>query len=287
MFSSKRINARQRTYALISFFHREGPARHSPPQPHCKEKSDLRPLSRLLFEADVALSPTLFIFSSILFATAISWLSLHIFFPSLFPFIFLGSMLLPFSWLEKRVAMRAGLFAEDYPTALLATASALKIGLPPSLALERSVQLLAEDSLVRKQVEELTKKLRQGVAKEEVLAEFAESIRLAELDLFRSAFLLVLENGGRFAPTLEHLATTSRDRADFIARARVTTSAMRMTANVLIGIIPIVVVLMSAGNERYWELLLHHPTANFLASVGLGIIGISYVVLRRLSNFRP
>lgn len=203
------------------------------------------------------------------------------------PFAFLLGLAIPFSIAEARIRRRAAEFGQDYPTMLLATASSVKVGMTPYQALERSTRLLAKNSLVRLEVESLLRNLRSGMSRELAVRGFGRDIRQPDLELFRSAFLLVLENGGRFAPTLGRLAAVSNNRAVLMRSAAVSTASMRMTANVLVCLAPILLLIVSSRSKNFWDTLCSHPTANLLASLGLVVIVGSYVILYRMSNFKP
>lgn len=205
-----------------------------------------------------------------------------------FPLLFLAlGAYLPISFLRGRIDERAQAFILDYPSVLLATASSIKAGMMPYAALERATQLLEEGNLVRKEVTLLLERLRSGSNKEKIVRSFAKDIALPELELFRNAFLLVLENGGRFAPTLERLANVSKDRAVLIGSARVSTSSMRMTANVLLAITPLLMLMLSAQIPNFWDKLFADSLTNTIASTGAMVIILNYALLRRMSAFQP
>jgi Flp pilus assembly protein TadB len=189
--------------------------------------------------------------------------------------------------IDSRRFKRALRFNADYPSVLLAMSSSLKVGLSPITALEGAVAHMDEANLVRREVTTLLDNLRRGIAKKRALELFAQTVALAELDLFRQAFTLVLEHGGRFSPTLERLAKVSRDRASLIHGATVSTTTMRMTANVLLLITPLIPLILSSHSKSYWETLRENPTANTCAGAGLFIILGSYLTLQLLSRFRP
>lgn len=247
----------------------------------------LTSLHRLMSYADVKFAPLVIIGASLLIGVTFALLSAQVCSPYFVPFFAIAGAFLPFHWLDGRARTRAAAFAADYPSILLATASSIKVGLPPYLALERATRLLPKSSMVRREVEKLIGQLRHGVAKERALSEFGATIRQPDLVLFRAAFLLVLEHGGKFAPTLYRLAGVCRDREILMCSARVSTTNMRMTANILLAVAPIVVAVTAARTENFWELLVQHPIANSLASAGIVIISFSYGILRRMSNFRP
>lgn len=188
---------------------------------------------------------------------------------------------------EKRVEEKAYMFSSDYPAVLMATASSVRAGMSPYDALERSIRLLPKSSLVRKQIELMLLDLQKGVSRGQAIRRFGEGVRLPDVQLFREAFSLVLDHGGRFAPTLERLAEVCRDRSTLIRSANVTTATMRMTANILLAVAPFILALVSMRTTNFWELFFNDPIASPLAMTGLLIIGLSYVSLLKMSSFRP
>lgn len=244
-------------------------------------------LARLIFFAGLPLTPNIFLASCLLLSIS-TWLFLTIFFKGIFSLIFAAiGFCLPFIWADRRSAQRAEKFSVDYPIILNATASSLKAGLTPEVALERSIRLLPSDSAVKSEVVLLLNRLRQGFTKELAVEQFAPSINLPELSLFRTAFTLVLKNGGSFSPTLDRLAKISHARLVLISKARVSTATMKMTGNILLVIAPMTVLMISAQNKEFWETFYNNPTANSIASSGILIIVAGYLTLLKMSRFRP
>jgi len=60
-----------------------------------------------------------------------------------------------------------------------------------------------------------------------------------------------------------------------------------MTANILLVLAPLLVLMTAVRTPDYWTLFLTHPTAHFLASLGLVVILLSFGLLRLMSAFRP
>jgi len=244
-------------------------------------------LKLFLLQGASRLNPFSFVILSLLSAGLLAFASTKLFSLWFTPLFFFFGLTLPWAYIEGKVRQRAVRFAEDYPTMLLAAASSIKVGLSAYQALERATRLLEKDSLVREEVRILLEKIQRGTHRSVAISEFARSIRQPDLELFRSAFLLVLENGGRFSPTLMRLAAVSNNRAQLIRSAAVSTASMRMTANVLIVVAPVLVLLLAARTSNYWQTFFHHPVANFLASSGIIIIVCCYGLLRHMSNFKP
>ncbi len=259
------------------------------PQRRCTagDRPVLSHIRRLISQSGLSFSPALLLLSSGIGATLLTLAAYRLLSPYFIPLYAALGSLAPFLALERRCRQRTALFAADYPTMLLATASSIKVGLTPYDALERSVKLLPQSSLVRIEVVRLLENIRSGIPREAAVGDFAASIRLPDLALFRSALLLVLENGGRFSPTLTRLAAVSNNRAQLIRSALVSTASMRMTANILLCVAPLLVGMLAVRTSNYWETFFNDPVAHFLASAGIVTITCCYVLLRHLSNFKP
>jgi len=247
---------------------------------------NLGDLERCIYQAGLRVSAAIIFAASICTALVCGYLGQRILSIYFFPLCCVGGAFIPFMFIERKIRARANEFAAEYPTVLLATASSIKAGMSTYAALERSVRLLPKSSLLRAEVEELMLLLSRGTDKDEALRRFGDGIRQADLSLFRTAFSLVLEHGGKFSPTLERLSRVGRDRTILIHSAEVSTATMRFTANILLLVAPLILLMVSARTENYWELFFQHPTANLLASIGLAIILTSYVILLRMSNFK-
>ena len=205
----------------------------------------------------------------------------------LVPVLMLGGFLAPIVYLQSKADKRAMLFLNDYPSILLAIASYMKAGLSLYPAMEKAARLFSDDNLVAQEIKLLLEKVSSGVSKEQAILSFAEHIRLPELELFRRALLLAADNGGKFVPTLYRLAVISKDRANLIVSAKSGTAAMKLTANVLLVITPLLLLFMAARIENFWGIIVHNSVANAIASAGAVLILFNYVLLRRMSNFKP
>lgn len=201
-------------------------------------------------------------------------------------FAFVG-FYLPIAFMKNKSKERARLFSSEYPSVLLAMASNMKAGLTVYSSLERAIMLLPETSEVKREVKIFLEKIARGVTKDVAVSQFATSIELQELELFRRAFSLVMVHGGKFSRTLERLAQVCRDRENLIKASKVSTASMRMTSNVLLVVAPTLVLLMSAKNKNYWQILFNNNTAFFVAIVGVTTIVSSIIILRRMSDFKP
>ena len=244
-------------------------------------------LGLLLFQANLPLPLWSFVLISFATALFVAYFVSFVLSPYCVVVYSLMGGSVPYLWVLRRATDRAMAFAVDYPSVLLAAASSIKAGMTPLRALERAIELLPKTSPCRREFAKLTYDLGNGVPRSEAIAMCGRGVRLPELELFRSGFLLVLENGGRFAPTLERLARVTRDRMTLVSSAKSTTASMRITGNVVLAVVPVVMLLMGVRTDDYWTLLLENPISNTVASVGIVVITCGYVTLRKMSAFRP
>jgi Flp pilus assembly protein TadB len=244
-------------------------------------------LERYLRFADIGIAPSVCVVILLLLLVATVGIGLVAFPIFLLP-LFVGLVAVTlYVFLEKRIEEKAFQFSSEYPAVLMATASSVRAGMSPYDALERSIRLLPKTSLVRTQIEQMLLALHKGTSRTDAIEYFGHGVRLPDVQLFQEAFHLVLDHGGRFAPTLERLADVCRDRSTLIRSANVTTATMRMTANILIAVTPFILALVSMRTENFWELFFNDPVASPLAMSGLLVIGLSYVALLKMSSFRP
>lgn len=240
-----------------------------------------------LGRAQLNYTPKQFVIANLLLSLSVLIATSLLFTPLVGGVLATASLFLPISFVNMHARKFVAEFTADYPTLLLTAASSLKVGMSPYSALERAVFLLPKDSVMRTEVEHMLHSLARGTPKHEAVRNFACHIDQPEIALFRSAFLLVVEHGGRFAPTLERLAKVSRDRTNLISAAKVSTATMRMTANILLAITPLLLLLVSGRSADYWHLLVSDPVASKFAAVGSSMLFFGYLALRNMSSFKP
>ncbi len=178
-------------------------------------------------------------------------------------------------------------FAAEFAPLLLATASLLRAGLSPHDALRRTAEGLPRRSTLRNEVNYLLRQCESGTSVEHAISQFARSVPLPELDMFRSAFLLATIHGGPFSATLARLARVISDRLLLIRSATSATAQMRLTGNLLLGLTPLFAALAFLQRGDTLAFLRAHPVAHSVASMGALLIFGSYLLLLHMSDFEP
>ena len=251
-----------------------------------ESKIELQRIDKLILSSGYNFNLYLFLFLCSLTGTVISILS-SVFIP--FPlclFFFIFGFCLPILFLESKSQHLSNQFAADYPTLLLASASSLKTGLSPQIALKRAAHLLPNNSSTKKEALKLLESLHQGISHQKAVSSFARNIDLPELELFRTAFVLVLNDGGKLSETLERLALVTRDRISLKSQAKVSTTNMKMTANIILFLCPLILSLVALRQDNFWDLVRYHETANLIASSGLILIIFGYFSLTLMARFK-
>lgn len=189
-----------------------------------------------------------------------------------------------YAYLVQRRNAEQQRYAIDLPTMLLAMAANMKIGLPAYAAMERATKLLPKENALRAETERFLHAVQNGTAYHVAIQDFGAHVQLEELALFRKAFALVVEHGGRFAPTLERLAQLSRERALLVQTLRARTSGMRMTAHALLLLSPLIVLMLAARIDNFWHILHTNAVAHFLGVLGATMIFIGCAALRQMGS---
>lgn len=200
--------------------------------------------------------------------------------------MFFGASYIAWAIYRKAVIQKEAEYALEFPSLMLAMAANMKIGLPPFAALERAARLVPKECALRHDVQQLLDEVHQGVSTEEALARFGAKVAIADIILFRHAFALVMEYGGEFAPTLQRLASFSRDRALLIKSLEARTAGMRLTATSLLVLTPLILMMLAARIEGFWFTLLNDPLASAVGFVGTMLILSGYGILRKMGSLR-
>ena len=212
-------------------------------------------------------------------STIIAW-------PAL-PLIFLLGSYCPWIYVDWKAENRALEFSNDYPELLQSMSSALKAGHSAQTALEHASKLLSKDNPVRLEVENLLSDLHKGLHQQKAVAAFAADRDVPELSLFRNAFLLVLDDGGKFSPTLQRLALISRERDNLKNSVKVSTATMKMTGNILLLVCPMVVLMVSTRSDNFWSDLSNNTLSSGIFSTGVILVFFGYFSLRTLGRYKP
>lgn len=244
-------------------------------------------LALLLHQGGFKICSSVFLAICLMIGCFLAYISSHLSNQIFTPIFFALGCCSPFMYLEQRISKRSRYFSDNYADFLLAISSSVKTGVTIDRAFERAAKLLPNSSILKNEVNQFLEHIENNLDRTVAMMNFGCSIRLPELELFRSAYLLSHKNGGKLSPSLLRLALITKDRSTLHESAKVSTTTMRMTANFIVLLAPLFLFLLSRKNQNYVNLLLHDDQTNLIACTGIIMIMFGYIILYMMSNFRP
>ncbi len=189
-------------------------------------------------------------------------------------------------WLVLRYqrARRLKEFNRHLPDSIDLMSRALRAGHSLSAAME----IVGEESPepVRSEFREVYQQQNFGLPAREALVELAHRIPLPELNFVVTAILLQKETGGNLVEVLDRTTTVIRERLRIQGEIRIYTAQGRLTGWIL-SLLPIIMFfLLSLANHGYTRVLLEDPMGRKLIYIGLGLMVLGGLVIRKIVNVK-
>lgn len=179
---------------------------------------------------------------------------------------------------RRRIAKRARAFEEQLPDALALIASSLSAG----HTFLRAIQMMCEESAPPLS-EEFTRVLaetRLGDPVVNALERLAQRIQVRDMDIVVQAIRIQQTVGGRLADLLQTLSEFIRARAEVRREVKVLTAEGRMSAYVLAGLVPFLVLVIQVINPSYIGALYHGWGLVLLGGCGVSVLIGMFIILR-------
>ena len=156
----------------------------------------------------------------------------------------------------------------------------LRAGLPVTVAVARLGREAAEPAgaIYR----EATEWLGMGMPLPQAMRMVAERISVRDFDFFAAALAIQSTVGGNLTETLESLARVIRERTVSVMKARAVTAQARTTANVILGIIPGLVVMLQLVRPGYLNPLVDGSHGYGLLVFVIVSYLVAFVTIRQL-----
>jgi tight adherence protein B len=106
-----------------------------------------------------------------------------------------------------------------------------------------------------------------------------ERMPLPDVRFFVTAMLVHQESGGNLAELLENLARVIRERFKILGEVRIRTAQGRLTAVILIGLPPLLLLLLRMLNPDYVMLLFNDSLGHKMLAVACALQVIGSIVL--------
>lgn len=244
-----------------------------------------RALQRLLTRADLPLLAAELLYICIGLAVGVGLLSIVAGAPGLLvlPLMAAGGAV-PIAWAAQKARTRIKAFDNQLPDLLITIAATLKAGHSFRHAIQAVVDEGADPAA--KEFRRVLNETRLGRPMDDALSEMAERIGSKNLTFVLNAVTIQRQIGGSLAGLFEMVAETVRQRHQFARKIKGLTAMGRMSAYTLV-LLPVLLLFgLTAMNPGYMEPLWHTPTGHELLFLGVAMVTVGALILKKIVSFR-
>ena len=173
---------------------------------------------------------------------------------------------------------------DQLPDLLITLAASLKAG----HSFRQGIQAVVDEGMppASKEFKRVLTDTQLGRPMDEALAEMAERVGSKNLAFVVTAVTIQRQVGGSLAGIFDMVAEAVRQRQQFARKIRSLTAMGRASAYVLVGIPFFMLGSISLMNPDYMAPLFHTPTGNKLLILGVVMISLGTVFLRKIVSFK-
>jgi len=191
---------------------------------------------------------------------------------------------IPYVWVSMKAKRRMLKFEDQLPDLLVTLAASLKAG----HSFKQGIQTLVDEGQepASKELSRVITDTRLGRPMDEALADTAERIGSKDFSFVITAVTIQRQVGGSMAGLFDMIADTVRQRQQFARKIRGLTAMGRASAYVLIALPFFVALALTVLNPSYMSPLYNSSTGHMLIMVGLVMMGIGSLFLRKIVSFK-
>jgi tight adherence protein B len=199
-------------------------------------------------------------------------------------FTMVGGAAIPFTviWLKGRSRLKA--FENQLPDLLITLAAALKAG----HSFKQGLQTVVDEGRppASKELKRVLTEAQLGRPIDESLAEMAARLGSKNFEFVITAVTIQRQVGGSLAGLIDMVADTVRQRQQFIRKVRGLTAMGRAGSYVLVGLPFVIALVITAMNSDYMAPLYYTSTGHKLMFVGLAMMAIGSLMLKKIVSFK-
>jgi tight adherence protein B len=199
-------------------------------------------------------------------------------------FFVVAGALLPILVVMFKAKRRIKTFDNQLPDLLITIAASLKAGHSFRHAIQAVVDEGAEPAA--KEFQRVLTETRLGRPMDQALADMATRIGSKNLSFVLTAVSIQRQIGGSLAGLFDMVAETVRQRQQFARKIRGLTAMGRMSAYVLGGLPFVIALAVSVINPGYMTPLWGTQIGHQLIGMGLGMIAVGGVILKKIVSFK-
>ncbi len=191
---------------------------------------------------------------------------------------------IPYGWVALKARRRMNAFEDQLPDLLVTLAASLKAG----HSFKQGIQTVVDEGQepASKELGRVITDTRLGRPMDEALAETAERIGSKNFAFVITAVTIQRQVGGSLAGLFDMVADTVRQRQQFARKIKGLTAMGRASAYVLIALPFFIAFALTLLNPSYMAPLYNTSTGHNLIMMGLVMMAIGSLILKKLVSFR-
>ncbi len=193
-----------------------------------------------------------------------------------------GSIPYAVVWMKMRKRIRA--FEDQLPDMLITIAASLKAG----HSFKQGLQAVVDEGHppANVEVKRVLMNASLGRPMDDALAEMADRVGSANFEFAITAVTIQRQVGGSLASLFDMVADTVRQRQQFARKIRALTAMGRMSAYTLIAVPFFIAGAVTVLNRSYMRPLYWTTPGRFLIVLGLVMMGLGSLFLKKIVSFR-
>lgn len=190
----------------------------------------------------------------------------------------------PFGYLWLTARRRLHAFDEQLPDLLMTIAASLKAG----HSFKQGLQAVVDESQppASKEFSRVLTEARLGRPLEDALNEMAERVGSKNLEFVITAVTVQNQVGGSLAGLFDMVADAVRQRQQFARKIKALTAMGRASAYVLLGLPFAMAAVLTLISSEYMEPLFSSSAGHVLIALGLTMMAVGSLVIRKIVSFR-
>ena len=248
-------------------------------------RSQWRSIERLLVRGAVPLRPAEFLWATVGSAVVAGILFAVVGAPLLLILVGMGAGgAVPYAVVSLRVRRRAKAFENQLADLLTTIAASLKAG----HSFKHGLQAVVDEASPPAS-DELKRVLTEaglGRPMDDALAEMAERVGSENFEFAITAVTIQRQVGGSLATLFDMVSETVRNRQQFARKVRSLTAMGRMSAYTLVAIPFFIAGMVELTNRSYMTPLFHTHIGHLLLIVGLTMMAIGSLILKKIVAFK-
>jgi tight adherence protein B len=191
---------------------------------------------------------------------------------------------LPLLYVRLKATARLRRFENQLPDLLITIAASLKAGHSFRQGIQSAVEEGAEPAA--KEFKRVLTETQLGKSMDDALGDMAERVGSKNFSFVITAVTIQRQIGGSLAGLFDMVAETVRQRQQFARKIRGLTAMGRMAAYTLIGLPFFIALAVTAINPTFMAPLYHTSTGHQLITMGLVLMTIGSLMLKKIVSFR-